>query len=214
MPRINPDYRWVFVGDSITDCGRREDADGHLGHGYVRLIRDWLLAKAPADAPRVVNVGVSGNTIRDLAARWERDVIAAHPTTLSIMIGVNDVWRQLAAGREAEGVPLKEYVTIYQKLIADAVAADPKVEIVLCEPTVISPPQPARGNELLLPYAMAVRELSAMYPNVRHVVGYHHTCLAAERARPDVAWWPDGVHPGSAGHMLLARTWLGETGLL
>ena len=33
----------VFIGDSITDAGRREDPD-HLGHGYVRLVSEALAA--------------------------------------------------------------------------------------------------------------------------------------------------------------------------
>ena len=56
MLHLRPNDKWLFVGDSITDAGRREDPDGHLGHGYVRLIRDYLLAKAPADCPKFVNM--------------------------------------------------------------------------------------------------------------------------------------------------------------
>ena len=36
----------------------------------------------------------SGNTVRDLKARWQTDVIDLKPDWLSIMIGINDVWRQ------------------------------------------------------------------------------------------------------------------------
>src|SRR5690606_33196065 len=94
MLELHPEHRWVFIGDSITDCGRRDDSEG-LGNGYVRLIRDHLLARSPARAPQVINKGISGDRILELSARWEADVIAAHPTVLSIKIGINDVWRQL-----------------------------------------------------------------------------------------------------------------------
>src|SRR5690606_29428764 len=109
----------------------------------------------------------------------------------------------------------KQFVTVYEHLLEQTIDACPKVQLVLCEPSVISPPAPARGNELLLPYAMAVRELAGKFTDhVAAIVGLHHTCLAAERARPDVQWWPDGVHPSSAGHMLLAQSWLKATRLL
>ena len=212
MLHLRPSDKWLFVGDSITDAGRRDDPE-KLGNGYVRLIRDYLLAKAPADAPKIVNRGVGGDESKHLAARWQEDVIAQRPAVLSVMVGVNDVWRQLDG--KGPGTTLHDYAQIMDKLLADTIAAEPKVQIVLCEPSVISPPAPAKGNAMLLPYAMAVRELAAKHGDrVACVVPMHQMCLSAERSRPGFAWWPDGVHPSSAGHMLLARTWLAETRLL
>ena len=68
----------LFIGDSITDCGRGADPEG-LGQGYVRLIRDLLRSKDPATAPIVINTGISGHKVTDLAARWDRDVFAHSP---------------------------------------------------------------------------------------------------------------------------------------
>ena len=210
--QLNRDHRWLFIGDSITDCGRGNDPEG-LGGGYVRLIRDWLVCRSPEQAPQIINKGISGNRVLELASRWQEDVIALHPHVLSIKIGINDVWRSLFP--PASGVPLEEFLATYEKLLADTIAADPNVKIVLCEPSVISPPQPKVANERLRPYVLAVRSLADKFgDNVLHVVGLHEACLAAEKARPDITWWGDGVHPSSAGHMLLARTWLAETGLL
>ncbi|MFN8378973.1 MAG: GDSL-type esterase/lipase family protein [Anaerolineae bacterium] len=50
-----------------------------------------------AGSHSVINMGVGGNTVRDLAARWESDVTALNPDWLSICIGINDVWRQFDA---------------------------------------------------------------------------------------------------------------------
>ena len=212
MLPLRTDAHWLFIGDSITDCGRREDEDG-LGGGYVRIIRDWLLARSPADAPAVLNRGIGGNTIRDLDARWQADVIDEKPDVVSVKIGINDVWRQLDG--KAPGVPLEEFVATYDRLISRTIEALPGVKIVLCEPSVISPPQPAKGNEMVLPYAMSIRELATKHrEHVAFHVPLHGVCKEAEAQRPDVVWWPDGVHPTSAGHALLARTWLSEAGLL
>ena len=59
------------------------------------MMVDALLgAVYPERMIRVINMGVSGNTTRDLKARWQTDVLDLKPDWLSIMIGANDVWRQ------------------------------------------------------------------------------------------------------------------------
>ena len=84
----------VLIGDSITDCGRREDPE-NLGSGYVRLIHDYFVTAYPNEQIQFINKGISGNRITDLAARWQGDVIDLNPDYVSISIGINDVWRQL-----------------------------------------------------------------------------------------------------------------------
>ncbi|MEL7237919.1 MAG: SGNH/GDSL hydrolase family protein [Planctomycetota bacterium] len=203
------DATWVFIGDSITDSGRHDDP-ASIGDGYFQLVRNYLLAKAPADLPNLINVGTSGNTVRHLADRWDDDVLAHKPDVLSVMIGINDVWRQI--DKQDTPVYIEDYTRTYDELLAKVVSQNAAVRLVLCEPTVISPPAATNGNELLLPYVMTVRELAEKFAgNVSAVVPMHETCLAAERDRPDIAWWPDGVHPAEPGKMLLARTWLAAT---
>ena len=68
----------VFIGDSITDCDRRRGRAPY-GDGYVNIVRNLLLARYPAYKLTVVNRGIGGDTTRNLAARWERDVIAEQP---------------------------------------------------------------------------------------------------------------------------------------
>ncbi|HEY0007570.1 MAG TPA: SGNH/GDSL hydrolase family protein [Tepidisphaeraceae bacterium] len=207
---LQPGQTFVFIGDSITDCGRREDPQG-LGDGYVRLINDYLLAKDPAKAPRVVNTGISGNKVTDLAARWKTDVLDHNPDLVSIKIGINDVWHSL--GGQTGGVPIEKFVETYHVILRQLQGAVPKAKLVLCQPSVIEPPAPADGNAVLQPYVRAVTELRREFSAIA-IVPLHNAFVNAKRLRPDVSWMPDGVHPTSAGHMLIARTWLAETGLL
>jgi lysophospholipase L1-like esterase len=200
----------LFIGDSITDCGRREDPDG-LGLGYPRLIRDYLYATRPDTAPVVINVGIGGNRIVDLAARWQEDVLDLAPDILSIKIGINDVWHGLRGG--VNGVPIKTFTSVYDDLLRQVDAALPACRIVLCEPSVIWAPAPEEGNDMLLPYIAGLRELAFTH-GAECVVPLHEAFEAGRRARPDIAWAPDGVHPSSAGHMLIAQTWLESTGLV
>ena len=74
-------------------------------------------------------------------------------------------------------------------------------------------PQDTRGNEMLKPYVKAVNELGKEF-KVRCVVPVHEIFESARVLRPDIAWAPDGAHPSSSGHMLIARTWLETMQLL
>ncbi len=200
----------LFIGDSITDCGRREDPE-KVGHGFVRIVRDYLRAKNPASAPDVVNTGISGDRVTNLADRWQRDVLDHSPDILSIKIGINDVWHNL--GGKNEGVDLERFTRVYDDLVTQTRVLLPACQIILCEPSVIWPPQPFEGTEKLQPYIFAVRAIAVKHPGIL-VVPLHAAFEDARRERADIDWAPDGVHPSSSGHMLIARTWLAAPGLL
>jgi lysophospholipase L1-like esterase len=208
---LSRNARWIFIGDSITDVGRRTCPE-QIGSGYVRMVRDWLLASRPADAPEILNRGISGNKVTDLRDRWDADVLALEPSLVSIKIGINDVWHGLKTDW-APGVPIDQFREVYEDLLHRLKSAFPTAAIVLCEPSVIWPPAPAEGNALLQPYVQATRDLAAQC-GAQALVPLHGAFERAREARPEIAWAPDGVHPGSAGHMLIARTWLAALGLL
>lgn len=90
--------RIVFAGDSVTDMGSAQPVGeglfDNLGKSYVRVIDNMLAAYYPEVFLRVTNSGISGNTSRDLIARFDRDVVDLKPDWVSICIGINDVWRQ------------------------------------------------------------------------------------------------------------------------
>lgn len=202
--------RWVLIGDSITDCGRRDCAD-RIGNGYVRMVRDWLLASRPVSAPEIVNQGISGNKVTDLQARWVEDVLALKPALVSIKIGINDVWHGL--GGKNNGTPLDKFAAVYAEILEQLKKELPETQIVLCEPSVIWPPAPEEGNDVLQPYIGVVRDLAEKF-KATSLVPLHGAFEKARQARPDIAWAPDGVHPSSSGHMLIAREWLASLGLL
>ncbi|MGA7212969.1 MAG: SGNH/GDSL hydrolase family protein [Terrimicrobiaceae bacterium] len=207
---LSRDSRWIFIGDSITDAGRRQCPE-EVGTGYVRDVRDWLRASIPGRAPQVLNKGLSGNTISDLRRRWDSDVIAHEPQLVSIKIGINDVWHGL--GGAGGGTSIENFREIYAEILGRLKAECPGATIVLCEPSVIWSPAPAEGNEMLEPYVAAVRGAAVDF-DARGVVPLRRAFEKAGAERPDIDWVPDGVHPSSSGHMLIARSWLACLGLL
>jgi acyl-CoA thioesterase I len=189
---LSRDSRWIFIGDSITDSGRRQCPEA-VGSGYVRDVRDWLRASIPALAPQIINKGISGNTISDLQRRWDA------------------VWHALTGA--GEGTSIEKFREIYADILVRLKGSCPEATIVLCEPSVIWPPAPKEGNEMLKLYVAAVQKAAVEF-GVRCVVPLHSIFEKAGSERPDIEWAPDGVHPSSSGHMLIARSWLACLGLL
>lgn len=62
----------LFNGDSITDCGRREEPDG-LGDGFVDLPAEEDGARE--GGATVLNRGTSGHKAADLGARFGPDCL-------------------------------------------------------------------------------------------------------------------------------------------
>ena len=106
----------LFQGDSITDCGRYRKAtdskqetlalfrDGKLfkkitalGDGYPAMVAAELESKYPGKY-KYINRGVGGDRITDVYSRIVQDIINLKPDYMSLLVGVNDVWRAFDSG--------------------------------------------------------------------------------------------------------------------
>lgn len=210
--RIEAGSTLLFIGDSITDCGRARPIGeanpwswGEIGSGYVRDLAAYFGAVYPERLIRVRNVGTSGNTVRDLATRWKSDVLDLAPDWLSVMIGINDVWRQFDSPLAPErAVPLNEYAETLWSLVH---RTRPRLKgLVLMTPYVVeaslSDPMRARMDE----YGAAVREIAEEFE--AHFVDTQAAFDALlKHVHPtSVAW--DRIHCGPVGHLTLARAFL------
>ncbi len=206
---LEPKSKLVMIGDSITDCGRGqpigESFQDGLGNGYVSLIDALLTAAYPAHRIRVLNTGTSGDTVLDLAARWERDVRALQPDWLSVLIGINDVWRQFDAPTQIEWqVPLATYTSTLEDLIAQT---RPHLKgLVLLSPYFIEPNRSEPMRALMDKYGAAMKQIAK-----RHQAIFVDTQAAFDAVLKDIhpmtlAW--DRVHPSQTGHLILARAFL------
>ena len=212
--KLSPRSRLVMIGDSVTDCDRaRPVGEGEpeaLGHGYVAEIAALLMAVYPARSIRVTNMGIGGNTVRDLAARWDTDVLALKSDWLSVMIGINDVWRHFDDddARQAEAVPPEEFFQTYDGLLLRTRAQ--LKGLVLMTPYFIESSATDALRQRMNEYGAIVKQLAT-----EHDAICVDTQAAFDRAlvyHKSAVFSADRVHPNRIGHMILARAFLNAVG--
>jgi lysophospholipase L1-like esterase len=213
--KIQPGSKLLFIGDSITAGGRNVSQPGEgrtdeaYGSGYVLFVKSLLEIIQPDSRIRVLNRGVSGNTVRELATRWQADVLDIRPDWLSVMIGINDVWRQFDTPLRTEiHVSLEEYTTTLRSLLA---AVRPSLKgLVICSPYVIDANSADPMRAAMDRYGAAARSLAkefdATFVDTQTAfddyLRHHH---------PNQLCW-DRIHPSATGHMLIAKAWLDAMG--
>jgi lysophospholipase L1-like esterase len=210
---IQPNSKLVMIGDSVTDCGRLKPVgEGEidaLGNGYVSMVDALIQATLPWQRIRVVNMGLSGNTVRDLHLCWQSDVLDLSPDWLSLMIGINDVWRQYDSPLQAEwGVPLDEYESTLGKLIEQT---RPRLNgLVLMTPYFIDLNLNDAMRVRMDQYSEVVRGLAKKYQAIL-VDTQMAFDVALRHMHPMTLAW-DRIHPNLAGHMMIARSFLNAIG--
>jgi lysophospholipase L1-like esterase len=208
---LKPDQTLLFIGDSITDADRNRQCYKPFGFGYVHFVANTLLAKYPTCNLKIINRGINGNTITDLKNRWQRDCIDHKPDILSILIGVNDVWRQFASEEELpQAVFADEYETTYRQLLND-VKEKCNSQIVICEPFMFCDDLNDPVFVELRRYIEAVRRIAAEYDAV--LVPLQKLIDEQIKEVPPQKWSLDMVHPHIWVHAWIAQQWLLSTGL-
>jgi lysophospholipase L1-like esterase len=206
--------RILFFGDSITDAGRHREnvfSQAGLGCGYVRAVADRIVGEAP-DKYQVINMGISGNRIVDLYARVKKDCWNYEPDVISILIGVNEIWHEVAY---KNGTELDRFEKVYRMLIEDTRTVLPNAKIILLEPFALygsategTEAVPDRYERFLevYSYAAVVKRLAEEF-DIPFVPLQEKFNECAERIGGQY-YTSDGVHPVVGGSALIASEWV------
>ena len=199
----------VFFGDSITDMGRyRDHPDGDVfsfGNGYVFLTAAELKYRFPGKY-EIINKGISGNRIVDLYARIKADVWNLKPDMLSILIGINDIWHEIAV---QNGVDILRWEKVYRMIIEDTRKVLPDIKIVIMEPFILSgsaTDEHAERFAEVKEYAKVAEKLAKEYGLIFVPLQKEMDEYAAKYGAEKVLY--DGVHPDIAGAKIISDTWL------
>ena len=196
----------LFIGDSITDCGRRA-VEKPLGNGYVRLFYDMLTIKEPEKKVNIINKGVSGDTVKGLQSRWTDDVLIHKPEWLSIEIGINDLDSHRTL--KQDNISAKVFHDVYNDILSRTKSELPQCKILLLEPFYISIEKNVASVrksvlDLIPEYIAVVHDISETYKT--RLLKTHKMFQALLQYHSSDTFCPEPVHPYPIGHMAIAES--------
>lgn len=224
--------RVLFIGDSITDgawgnskvwnasSDQRDQNDmNHIyGHGYMMIAASYFEALYPEEGWTFWNRGISGNTLDDLALRWQNDVLNLDPDVVSILVGTNDVEQALNDGLT---IDVRTWDKKLRSLLNDVKKQKPMVKFVLCTPFVAKAgwrgesdnyPQRQQMIDSLVEVIVGIcNDYNAS------LVPFHTLVAEAIESTPYLPvnyWIWDGIHPTPAMHYRMAQMWINNSELV
>lgn len=203
----------LFIGDSISDYERTRPVGEGLfnawGRSYVADVGSLLGCMYPEMHLRIVNMGIGGNQCRDLEARWQTDVFDQNPDWVSVLIGINDVWRQFDSPEiKEQHVSPEDFRTCYERLIKSTL---PRVKgMILMTPYFMEPNRDDPMRRRMDEYGAITKELAEKYHLTLVDLQAGWDKLFQHMHPMNIAW--DRVHPNQTGCMYIAKQFLSAIG--
>ncbi len=198
--------RVAFYGDSITDNG-----------AYTAFVETFVVTRFPEWNVRFFNAGVggdrvSGGALGPVDERLARDLFSRKPTLVTVMLGMND-----AGYREFHPPLFENFQKGYRHILDRFKSEIPKARVWLIKPSPFddvtrAPTLNGGYNSVLLKYSDEVAQVAREYGHwtadfnypVADALYRAYSLDAASSARII----PDRVHPGMAGHLIMAAALL------
>jgi lysophospholipase L1-like esterase len=203
---LRPGDTVVFYGDSITDQRL-----------YTTFVETFVVTRFPDLDVRFVHSGwggdrVSGGGGGGIDLRLHRDVFAYHPTVVTIMLGMND-----GRYRPFDEPIFRTYSGGYEQMIRALQHDAPRARITVIQPSPydeVTRPQMNGGsyNDVMVRYGgflkqLALRERMTWADLNTDLVDTLKKANASDAANA-LKIVPDRVHPGPAGHLIMAGSLL------
>lgn len=211
----------LFQGDSITDCGRLRPTDNTFVKLYNRIKKKTplgdgypaLVAKELNGAYTFINKGIGGDRAANVYARIVEDIINVKPDVMSILVGVNDIWREFDQNC---GTGIERYGKVYNILVEELIAELPETKIMLMEPFVLEGTATRSTEEQkdrFEKFRKGVEETAETVKNIAekyNLIFIPLQSVLSEAAEKEGAKniLSDGVHPTARGHEIIKNEWI------
>ena len=213
LKRFQKDSRVAFVGNSITEAGFYES--------YVWL---YYMTRFPDQRIEVINAGIGGNTVKDILARFEDDVIARNPTTIVLTFGMNDSGYFEYNGKDPQRAADEKVNASHQSFVRlmDVLKAHPAIEKVMMasspyDETMKNKDNYFPGKGKAMERIIEFQKQSASENHWSFVDLYYPMQLInaeGQKSNPEFTIiGKDRIHPGNGGHLVMAYLFLKAQGL-
>lgn len=203
--------RWCAIGDSITQGGT-----------YLRMSQLFYATRYPQKRVEVFNCGISGDTVYGVEKRLDKDILVHKPGVATLMLGMNDVSRDLykpgftKPGLEAERASKIEKSIEHVRGVVTRLK-EAGVRVILLTPSpyddtmVGASPNHKGVGAALASYGEGIKALGTEMGVAVVDLNGPMTQINQERqkANPSATLvGPDRVHPGEEGHWAMAYLFL------
>ena len=192
--------RILFQGDSITDAGRNRKLLHGLA-GYPKKTAQKLFLKDGFFKYDFYNRGVSGDRSQNLLERYQADFVDMKPDVVSVMIGINDVWRKYDSNDPTTPDRYEENLT---KLLTD-LKRDTNAKIIVLSPY-LTPDPHGKHDEMRADVDIFIERAEKVAK--KHADAYINTDIPMNKGVGEFsaqAISGDGVHPAAKGQTILAE---------
>lgn len=187
--------RLLFFGDSITDSHRDRTNRDDIGDGYVRYI-----GKSLKDV-EIINRGISGERLRDLLVRFERDVLSEKPDVVTLFIGINDTWRRFEGDESTHWEFERDYRYLIERM------QEAQIEVILVSPYLLETSDVFyTWRADLNPRISIIQNLALEYRCTFIPLDTIMQSYTSRFSKMELAY--DGVHPTQKGKEVIAKSWL------
>lgn len=206
------DDRVVFAGNSITEAG--------LYGSYIWL---YYITHFPDRRISVHNAGIGGDVAGQIYTRLEDDILAKKPTVLALTFGMNDsrYFEYNSPNPKVEEF-VKTSLNNYQKIESRLKQLDGVKKVIMSSSPYDETVQLKEGNlfkgkSKTIAKIIEFQKESAVKNNWAFVDFFYPMTeinLREQKTNPSYTnTGPDRIHPGSAGHFIMAYLFLKSQGL-
>ena len=199
---INKHDTVIFLGDSVTDCGRDRNEELSFGAGYANMVNSAFRVLHPELLVRFINKGVGGDQSSHILNRLQTDVLDLHPDIVMLCIGINDVLRSYYCPCTGTGVSAEEYQANMEEIIRRVL--DSGAKLLLMTPYIVdtNPYEPMRTK--MIAFGDICKALSKKYAvELLDMQSVFETLISQGIYSYELSY--DRIHPSHMGHVAITK---------
>ncbi len=205
--------RICFVGNSITEAGYYES--------YIWL---YYMLHYPTRPIRIYNIGIGGDRALNMVGRFEDDILPHKPTVVCLTFGMNDsgYFEWLNPKADSIGKARVAESEHYFTILEDKLKALPNVRKIMIgtspyDETMKNPKNYYPGKSQAMEQIVQFQKQAAVNNHWDFVDFFHPMTEINIREQAGDSTFTltgnDRIHPGNAGHMVMAYLFLKNQGL-